>query len=483
MKPRNFLFILSDQHQRLASGCYGHPLVQTPHLDALAARGTRFQNAYTNCPICVPARASLATGRYVHQIGYWDNGHPYDGTPASWHQRLREQGFCCDSIGKLHFKGQGADHGFSEEIEPLHVVDGVGDVLGCIRDQPPLRDKHGELGRAGAGDSTYLQYDARCTQHALRWLAEHRDDAKPWVVFLNFVCPHPPYIAPPEIYARYPHADVPLPPQWTPDTWPDHPALDYFRRFFRFDQGHSEETVRRVTAAYYGTTTYLDQQIGRVLSALDEYGLTDSTRVLYTSDHGECLGARGIFGKFTLYDEAAAVPMIAAGPDVPEGKVVQTPVSLVDCFPTALECVGAALIDENLPGRSLWQIAQEDDQERTVFSEYHALGTEHGTYMLRRNRYKYNYYVGAPPQLFDLAEDPDELELNDLSGMPEYQELLRDCERELRALLDPEAVDEQAHASQRATIEAAGGTDSVIQRGAFDHSPTPGEKAAFRSHK
>ena len=173
--------------------------------------------------------------------------------------------------------------------------------------------------------------------------------------------------------------------------------------------------------------------------------------------------------------------MIMAGPDVPEGKVVQTPVSLVDCFPTALECVGAALIDEDLPGRSLWQIAQEDDQERTVFSEYHALGTEHGTYMLRRNRYKYNYYVGAPPQLFDLAEDPDEL--NDLSGMPEYQDLLRDCERELRALLDPEAVDEQAHASQRATIEAAGGTAAVIQRGAFDHSPTPGEKAAFRSHK
>ena len=94
------------------------------------------------------------------------------------------------------------------------------------------------------------------------------------------------------------------PPQWTPDTWPDHPALDYFRHFFRFDSGHSEETVRRVTAAYYGTTTYLDQQIGRVLSALDKFSLTDSTRVLYTSDHGECLGARGIFGKFTLYDEA-----------------------------------------------------------------------------------------------------------------------------------------------------------------------------------
>ena len=480
MKPQNFLFILSDQHHRMASGAYGHPVVQTPHLDALAARGTRFQNAYTNGPICVPARASLATGRYVHQAGYWDNGHPYDGGIPSWHQRLREQDFRCDSIGKLHYKGQGTDHGFSDEVEPLHVVDGTGDVLGCIRDNPPFRDKHDELAKGGPGDSTYLQYDARCSEHALRWLAEHKDDDKPWAVFLNFVCPHPPYIAPPEIYAQYPLEDMPLPPQWTPDTWPQHPALNYFRRFFSFEGGQDEETVRRVTAAYYGTTTYLDQQIGKVLGALDNCGLTDNTRVLYTSDHGECLGARGLFGKFTLYDEAVAVPMIIAGPDVQEGKVVQTPVSLVDSFPTALECVGAEQVDEDLPGRSLWQIAQEDDRERTVFSEYHALGTEHGTYMLRNGHYKYNYYVGAPPQLFDLAEDLDEV--NDLSSDVRYGSMLRDFEVELRGLLDPEAVDGQALASQRAVIEAAGGAEVVIQRGAFDHSPTPGEKAAFRSH-
>ena len=111
-----------------------------PHLDALAARGTRFQNAYTNCPICVPARASLATGAATCiRSATGNNGHPYDGTPVSWHQRLcANRASSCDSIGKLHFKEQGADHGFSEEIEPLHVVDGVGDVLGCIRDQPAL---------------------------------------------------------------------------------------------------------------------------------------------------------------------------------------------------------------------------------------------------------------------------------------------------------------------------------------------------------
>ena len=141
MKPTNLLFLFSDQHTRDMTGCYGHSMVQTPHIDSLAERGTRFTSAYTNCPICVPARASLATGRYVHQIGNWDNAFPYDGSVPSWHHRLRDQGFRVESIGKLHFRGQGSDHGFSHETEPLNVVDGIGDVLGCIRDNPPFRDK------------------------------------------------------------------------------------------------------------------------------------------------------------------------------------------------------------------------------------------------------------------------------------------------------------------------------------------------------
>ena len=164
----------------------------------------------------------------MHQIGFWDNGHPYDGSVPSWHHHLRTQDYTCDSIGKLHFKGGESDHGFCREVEPLHVYDGTGDVLGCIRDNPPFRDKVGELSRAGGGDSTYLQYDARCTEHALRWLEDHRSDDKPWAVFLNFVCPHPPYIAPPDLYERYASTDIALPPQCMPDTWPTHPTLAYF---------------------------------------------------------------------------------------------------------------------------------------------------------------------------------------------------------------------------------------------------------------
>ena len=196
MKQTNLLFILSDQHSRDCLGCYGHSMVQTPHLDRLAERGTLFRNAYTNCPICVPERASLATGRYVHEIGFWDNGIPYDGSVKSWGHRLKESGYRVDSIGKLHFRSGDDDNGFTEEHDPLHVVEGIGDLLGCIRENAPFRKKRDGILEAGPGDSTYLQYDERNAATAWRWLREHAEDEKQWALFLSFACPHPPYIAP-----------------------------------------------------------------------------------------------------------------------------------------------------------------------------------------------------------------------------------------------------------------------------------------------
>ena len=486
MNPLNLLFIFSDEHSRDLSGCYHHPMIGTPNIDRIAARGTMFSNAYTTCPICIPARASLATGRYVHQIGYWDNGIAYDGRVPSWHHRLRERGIRVDSIGKLHFRSSKDDNGFTEEIDPLHVVEGVGDILSSIRDDPPFRKKRGGIFEAGPGDSTYLRYDAANADRACRWLTEHADDEKPWVLFLGFVLPHPPYIAPDSYFELYPPESIPLPPQWRPEQWPDHPAIDYFRRFFDFAEPFGEPVVRRLNAAYYGACTYLDHQIGRVLNTLERNGQAGSTRIVYTSDHGESLGARGLFGKFTMYEESSAIPLLLAGPDVPVGRRVETPVSLVDFYPTVLEALDVPLTEEerSFPGRSLWTlarpleaVARESDQDRTVFNEYHAVGSQAGSYMLRDRRYKYVYYVGAPPQLFDLTEDP--LEIHDLAGSPEFSFLLEEFEKRLRKLLDPEQIDTRAKADQKRAVEACGGRDAVIERGSFDNSPVPGEKPQF----
>lgn len=399
----------------------------------------------------------------------------------SWHHRLREQGFQVDSIGKLHFRRDEDDLGFTHCVEPLNVVDGVGDILSCIRQNPPLRAKRSGILEAGPGDSTYLQYDQRNADSGVRWLRQHADDEQPWALFLSFVCPHPPYIAPPELYARYPLEQIPMPPQWRAEEWPAHPAMSYFRHFFGFDPQFEEDEIRRMNAAYYGACTWLDQQIGRVLNELDELGLSAATRVIYSSDHGEHRGSRGIYGKFTMYEESAGVPFIAAGPDVPQGAVVNTPISLIDIFPTALECVGAAPSDEDadLLGQSVWQIANAPDRERFVFSEYHAVAAQNGYYMLTNGHYKYVYYVSAVPQLFDLLTDPHEL--NDLAHSPEHESIRTHLDQALRRLLDPEQVDARAKADQRAKIDSFGGEEAVLRRGFFVNSPTPGEDPGFQA--
>ena len=481
MKPANFLYIISDQHNKHALGCYGHPVVQTPNLDRLAARGTRFDNAYTNCPICVPVRASIATGRYVHQIRYWDNAHPYDGKVESWHHRLREQDHRIDSIGKLHFSGPENDHGFTEEVEPLHVVEGVGDILGCIRsERAPARKKRGGILGAGPGESTYLAYDVRNGDNGVAWLNAHKDDDKPWAVFLSFVCPHPPYICPQKFFDQYIDQSLEFLPQWRESDWPQHPALDYMRKFFDFDPQFSEQEIRQMIAAYLGACSHLDEQIGRVLDELDQLGLTDSTRVIYTSDHGEHQGARGVWGKFSMFEESAGIPFIAAGPDVPVGKVCRTPVSLVDTFQSAVECVGASYTaaDSDLPGESIWKIAAEENRDRTVFSEYHAVGSRHASYMLRDLTHKYVHYAHEPAQLFDMNADPKEL--TDLADS--RYDLIESFETRLREICDPIEQDSRAKTDQATKIDSFGGIDTVVSRGAFDNSPVPGEKPAFRKH-
>src|SRR6476620_10463204 len=163
MRAKNLVFIISDEHQARALSCAGHPVVRTPNIDRLAARGTRFTAAYTPSPICVPARASLATGRYVHEIRFWDNAIAYDGSIPSWGHRLMAKGHRVVSIGKLHYvRSDPARNGFSEEILPMHLADGDGDVVGLIRDELIVRKGAAKLGpEAGPGESHYTAYDRK----------------------------------------------------------------------------------------------------------------------------------------------------------------------------------------------------------------------------------------------------------------------------------------------------------------------------------
>ena len=482
MQPRNLLFILSDEHRRDVAGCYGDPIAITPNIDALAARGARFRNAYTPCPICVPARAALATGRWVYQTKSWDNAAPYHGEPPSWHHRLRENGHRVVSIGKLHFRATTDDNGFSEELLPLHVLEGKGDLIGMLREPPAARGSMPALAAsAGPGQSTYNDYDRAITAAACRWIATEgrRVSEKPWALFVSLVRPHFPLTAPPEFYALYSPDRVPMPRLYDAAGHPRHPAVRALRSVMNYDDFFADErAVRSAIASYYALVSFLDDNIGKILAALDAAGLAASTRVIYTSDHGDNLGCRGLWGKSVMYEESLAVPLVMAGAGIPSGPVIDTPVSLVDCYRTVLEAVGCSLprADLALPSCSLWEILDGARPDRDVFAEYHAAASITGTFMIRHGRWKYIYHVGFRPELYDLEADPGET--SDLAEQPEKASVLAECHAALLRICDPETVSAEAFVDQRRRIALNGGRDAVMERGDFGYTPAPGEKSA-----
>lgn len=474
--PTDMLFLLSDEHHARMLGAAGHPFVQTPHLDALAVRGTRFENAYCNSPICVPSRASLATGRYPHEIDAWDNAAPYTGAHRSWHHALREAGHEIVSVGKLHYRG-GDDYGFTEELMPLHVVNGVGDLKGMLRRPLPEKGGAADLANgAGRGTSDYSDYDARIAKRARDWLrkraeARARGDATRFVLFVSFVMPHFPLVAPEPCYDLY--ADRGLDELRTGLTAPapDHPVLREMRGYFTYDDHFDDERRAVALRAYLGMVTRLDQLVGELLDTLRETGLGPTTRVLYTSDHGDNLGNRGWWGKSNMYEDSVAVPMILAGPGVPSGSVCRTPVSLVDVAPTMHAALGLPPAAD-YRGRSLLSIAAEgDDPERPVFAEYHAAGSPTGLFMLRRGRWKLVAYAGERAQLFDLENDPGER--RDLAECSKHIGTLQVMRAALTKAVDTDEVDRKAFDAQETLIERHGGRDAILSTTEIPYTPAP----------
>lgn len=466
---------MTDQHNPSAMGCAGHAIVKTPALDRLAASGTRFASAYTPCPICVPARAAMATGRYPHQLGCWDNATPYVGSEAaSWGHRLTDAGHAVVTIGKLHYRDSADDTGFPDQRIPLHVHAG-GPPFGLLRDRfppwPPLREY---VEAAREGDSDYLRYDRAIAIEAAAWL---RDEAptqdKPWALMVSFVSPHPPMTAPPEYMQRYSEDEVVLHPTWPVERWSRHPALEFKRRCHMMgaDNPLSEEATRRALRTYYALCSFVDDQIGIVLDALGQCGLADSTRIIYTSDHGDMASQQGIWDKGTMYEGAVGVPMIVAGPDVPSGRVCTTNASLIDVFPSALSCVGLDT-EPGLPGADLFALAADRDRSRTVFSEYHASGSARGIFMVRSPRYKFVHHVSERPQLYDMLDDPDET--TDLGTRDDHEEIVESHRAMLSRICNPTEVDARARADQQRRLDEHGGADAVLATGpTFLHSPTP----------
>ena len=435
----NVIVFMSDEHSPRYSSPYGHDFVDTPNMQGLADAGTLFEHAYCPSPLCVPSRSAFLTGKRVHEVGaYGNNRQGIAPETRGLGAVLGEQGVHSVFIGKVHAYRPVAELGFSETIETHDLSWGFDRAqrrrpLAIRKGAEDRFDNYGPNERPWKNDVAYM--DA-----AIDWLQTRAPGMdRPWVLYVNLVKPHFPHFCTEELWEKYrDHGD--LPEHGIDAATAQHPYAADLRRHFALKhvQEHQARGLRR---GYYACVSFIDGQLGRLRSALAQTGLENTTNLVYTSDHGEMLGKFGLWWKCTLLEDASRIPMIAAGPDFQSGARVATPVDLHDLQASVFSLTGARQPGGWL-GAPLGTLAN-DDRDRVVFAEYHGHGARASSFMVRRGDWKLIHNVEAPHQLFDLGNDPEELE--NLYGA--HPARAGELSATLAGICDPPVVNDEAEAS------------------------------------
>lgn len=430
----NVVLFMSDQHNPRYSSIHGHPVVRTPHLERLAARGTVYDNAYCPSPLCVPSRSAFMTGRYVHEIERYNNCKLIERRDPSYGSVLAEQGVHTCYLGSASNLYRNPFHlGFSETLlmtATERIVDPDAVRRGVQEPREPKTDTvHGPEPDRFAEDRRYIDRAVEWLQHTAPELDQ------PWTITVNVHPPHPPYTAEPEWWEQYEGAGD-LPEHGIDEASAQHPYTQDLRH--RGAWAFTEDVVRDVRRSYYAMISYVDAELGRVIDAVDAAGLAEDTVIVYTTDHGEMLGTFGLWGKTSLYEDSIRIPIVAAGPGFTAGERVSTPVTLLDLQAALFHATGAQR-PQDWRGEAL-QTLEAHDPERMVFVEYHGHGPRGSGFAVRKGDWKLIVNVQAQDQLFDLANDPDELV--DLAG--QYPARVAALMAELRSICDPAVEDLRA---------------------------------------
>ncbi|WP_207382926.1 choline-sulfatase [Pseudaestuariivita atlantica] len=455
MSAPNILIVMADQLAPHFTGAYGHPVVQTPHMNRLAKRGMRFDAAYCNSPLCAPSRAAFMTGKHVSSIRAYDNAAELPSATPTFAHYLREAGYRTCLSGKMHFVGADQLHGFEERL----TTDVYPADLAWIPDwrAPDERiDKwyHNLDSVIEAGPvatSFQVEYDDEATFLARRWVIERAMQKQaPWCMVLSLIHPHDPYLPTHDFWDLYDADEIDLPT--IPEA--DDPQTQRIRAAIGTDlvPPPTEDQVRRARQGYYGNVSHVDHNLGIMLKALRETGQLDDTVVIVTSDHGDMLGERGLWYKMTHFEHSARVPLIVAGPGVETGTC-DSPCSLVDLVPTLLDLGGTAPeLGLPLEGRSLVPELAGETTEGAAISEYCAEGVDVPQVMIRRGAFKYMAAPGDPPMLYDVENDPEE-QVN-LADDPDYADEAASFAAEVADRWDFEALtaDVLAYQAQRQAV-------------------------------
>ncbi len=423
---KNVLFLICDD-LNCDLACYGHPLVKSPHIDRLAARGVRFDNAHCQYPLCGPSRASFMTGMYPDQTLVRRNAiyiREHVPNVRTMSQMFRDAGYFATRIGKIYHYNVPAHIGTGGHDDPFSW-DYTINPRGRDKEDEPLifslrpGSFGGTLSWLAAEGTDAEQTDGIAATEASRLLRQYAAEKRPFFLAVGLYRPHTPYVAPKKYFDMYPleQIEVPQVPAGYLNSLPK-PARESITRK-KEQLNLPAETAKKAIQAYYASITFADAQLGRILDTLDETGLADNTVVLFTSDHGYHMGEHGHWQKTTLFENATRVPLIIAAPGAEAaGRVAATPAEMVDFYPTLADLCGLQP-PKSISGVSLAAVL--DDAGKTPRDS--ALTQYAGGYSIRTPRYRYTEWgprgaEGAelydhdsdPREMVNLAEQPDQRE-------------------------------------------------------------------------
>lgn len=459
MTAPNILFIQADQMAGPALPMYGHKVVKAPHLQRLADAGTTFQNAYCNNPVCAPSRFSMMSGQLSSRIGAYDNAAEFPASVPTFAHYLRDLGYKTCLSGKMHFVGPDQLHGFEDRL----TTDIYPSDFGWTPDwsqtdypfAPSVMSLRGVVEAGLCKRSLQLDYDeevAHTATQKLYDLARDRDD-RPFFLAASFTHPHNPFNITQEYWDRYDDDEIDLPsvpaiPFDQQDPW----SQRYYHLIRQDEHQVTDDIIRRARHSYYGMISYVDDQVGKLMAALEDTGFADNTVVVFTADHGDMMGERGMWFKFNPFEWSVRVPLIVSAPGAARGNVEQRGVSLVDLLPTFLDLA----TDGNPPdliepsdGHSLTGLLHADDPEWAddVMMEYTGEGIYAPCMMLRKDGFKYIYCEDDPGMLFDLNNDPGELK--NLCGDPDHAKIEKAMLADILERWDPVTLKQDIIRSQK----------------------------------
>lgn len=465
-RPPNILLILADQLSAPFLSFHGGAAV-TPNIDRLAAEGANFTSAYSNSPLCAPARFAMMSGQLNSKIGAYDNASEFPASVPTFAHHLRAAGFQTSLVGKMHFVGPDQLHGYEERLTTdIYPAD-----FGWT---PNWTDPDGRFDwwfhnmdsvvNAGIADvSNQLDFDDDVGYQSvrkLRDLARTKDD-RPWMMTSSFTHPHDPYVARQEFWDLYDHDAIPMPTVGKLPDDEDDPHSRRLRKVIAADvTAVTDEQIRNARHAYLANISYVDHHIGEMLAVLDRHGMADDTVVIFTADHGDMLGERGLWYKMSYFEHACRIPFIVRTPtmttnDGGAGSVNGSHVGLLDIAPTMLDLAGIEA-PPAMDGTSVMPLVDlGTDPERTVVGEYLGEGAVAPIFMIRQGPWKFIWSQPDGAQLFDIEGDPHEL--TNLVGKAAHTDVVADFTTDVLRRWDPDRLLTEVRASQqaRATVDRA----------------------------